>query len=231
MNQPNNPRGTRHNLRLIGESSSNGGFFDEVRVTGEVEFNGDVDCRSFKCTGNSAVDGSLRADILKITGNLGVEGDLNVANVHLTGELTVKGQITGGKVELFGGCEANGEIQAEQLLIKGAVQAEGMLNAEQVEIRMLGSSKTREIVGTRIEVKPYEAGKWMPWLWHGEKKELEATVIEGDVIRLRNVTADVVRGGEIVIGPGCRIRLVEYSKDFRQDERSEVEQSVKRNGE
>ncbi|GIP56080.1 polymer-forming cytoskeletal protein [Paenibacillus vini] len=228
MNQQNNPNMTRHNLRLVGESSSNGGFFDEVRVTGDAEFNGDVDCQSFKCTGNSAVDGSLSADLLKITGNLGVEGNLNVGNMHLTGELKVNGHITGGKVQLFGECAANGEIRAEQFLIKGVVQAEGMLNAEQVEIRMLGSSRTREIVGTHIEVKPYEPGKWMPWLWHGSKKELEASIIEGDVIRLRNVTADVVRGGDVEIGPGCRIRLVEYSEALRQDEQSEVGQSVKR---
>ncbi|MNR67595.1 hypothetical protein D3C85_1916860 [compost metagenome] len=35
-------------------------------------------------------------------------------------------------------------------------------------------------------------------------------VIEGDDIYLENTRAKVVRGNQVVIGPGCEIDLVEY---------------------
>lgn len=221
------PEPERHDLRLIGDGLTNGGAFGKVRLTGDTEFNGSVDCRSFKCTGNVAVDGSLKADDLKMTGNMKVAGGLNVKQMNLTGELQVKENVAGEEIHIYGECKVDGGIQVERFLVKGAVRTEGMLNAERVELRMLGKSKIGEIAGSHIEIEPHKPGKWVPWLMRSGTPELEAGVIEGDVIRLNNVTADVVRGGEVFIGPGCRIRLVEYSKDYRQDDRSEVAESVK----
>ncbi|MEF2968122.1 hypothetical protein V3851_20025 [Paenibacillus sp. M1] len=216
-----------HDLRLVGESSSNGGIFQKVHVTGDAEIHGSLDCRTFKCTGNTKVDGSLRSDSIRTTGNLEIEGELHVAKMRLTGEIRAKGSVSCEELHVFGNTIANRGIQAEQLRLKGGIQTEGMLNAERLELRMIGRSKTGEIAGTSIDIAPHMAQKWTPWIRLGETPELEASVIEGDVIRLENTQADIVRGGDVTIGPGCRIRLVEYSIACHRDKQAEVGQSVK----
>lgn len=208
----NHPESERHDLRLIGDGLTNGGTFGKVRLTGDTEFNGSVDCRSFKCTGNVTVDGSLNADELKTTGHMKVAGGLNVNRMNLTGELQVEESLAGEEIHIYGDCAVDGGIQAERFLVKGAVRTAGMLNAERIDLRMIGMSKIGEIAGSHIEIEPHKPGKWVPWLMRSGSPELEAGIIEGNVVRLENVTADIVRGGEVLIGRGCRIRLVEYSK-------------------
>ncbi|WP_410770694.1 hypothetical protein [Fontibacillus sp. BL9] len=217
----------RNDLRLVGDSMSNGGFYGKVSLTGDAEFNGNVDCLSLKSTGNIKVDGSLRSGTLKTTGDLKIEGGLTVTEMSATGEVWVKESISGENMKIFGTCTVMSGIQTERFKLKGVVQSEGMLNSETVEMVLFGKSYAAEIVGTRIEVQPFGAQKWVPWLRMRGTPELEAQVIEGDVVSLENTKADTVRGGEVRIGPGCRIRLVEYSKSFHQDRQSEVAESVR----
>ncbi|WP_181873160.1 hypothetical protein [Fontibacillus phaseoli] len=173
------------------------------------------------------MDGSLRSGILKATGDLKIEGGLTVTKMSLTGEIQVKESISGEDMKIFGTCTVKNGIQTDQFKLKGAVQSEGMLNAEVVEMVLIGKSNAAEIVGTRIDIHPFGVQKWVPWLRMGGTPELEVQVIEGDVISLENTMADTVRGGKVSIGPGCRIRLVEYSKSFHQDRRAEVVENVR----
>jgi len=214
-------------MKLVGNSTANGGAFRNVSITGDVEIGGDVDCRSFKCTGNADVDGSLQSGELKTTGNLAVNGSLASARIRVTGDLDIKGALTGEEIHIFGGCTVKAGIQGEQFHLKGSLQSEGMLNAEHVDIRLLGRSAIGEIVGGRVEVKLHASHKWVPWLPYRESPELVANVIEGDHVYLENTIAQTVRGGQVTIGPNCRIELVEYRTGFHQDSRSEVVRSVR----
>lgn len=61
---------TRSNLKIIGTTTSAGGFFRDIKVTGEGHFAGDVDCEKLSLTGNARVDGNLLMTKMKITGEM-----------------------------------------------------------------------------------------------------------------------------------------------------------------
>jgi hypothetical protein len=43
----------RNHLKVLGETTSAGGFYQNVNITGECKFNGDVDCEKLRLTGRS----------------------------------------------------------------------------------------------------------------------------------------------------------------------------------
>ncbi|GGH33197.1 hypothetical protein [Paenibacillus segetis] len=232
----------RSNLKIVGDSGSNGGFFDKVSIVGDAEINGDVDCRTFKCTGTVKIDGSLKSDQLKATGDVTTSGSLQGGEMNLTGNLNISGSLTatktrlngdvhigegisGDEIGIFGSCTVKNGCQVEYFRLKGALQTEGMINAERVEMRLVGSSHAMEIVGGDIRVEPLPAWKWISMLKPWGTPDLKAELIEGDTVYLEHTVADVVRGGNVTIGPGCRIRRVEYRDHFRYDKQSEIAES------
>ncbi|MGG6313238.1 hypothetical protein [Paenibacillus macerans] len=233
----------RSDLKIVGNGTSNGGVFNKVKIVGEGEINGNVDGQSVTCTGTLEVDGSLRAEELKatgnitvagslesgelrMTGNLDVRGGLHAAKTRISGEITIGGGIVGERISLTGSCAVNGGCQAEQFRMKGSVQTEGTINAERVELGMFGRSRAAEIVGGQIRIAPHPTWKWVSLFKTWGTPELRADVIEGDVVRLENTVCDIVRGGDVAIGPGCRIRLVEYKNHYHQDPYAEVSEAL-----
>ncbi|WP_270406251.1 hypothetical protein [Paenibacillus timonensis] len=226
-------------LKIVGNGTSNGGSYNKVKIVGEGEINGDVDCRTLTCTGTLEVDGGLRTGIMKATGTIAVTGSLSGQELNLTGNLSVRGGLQAGKarlngeiridggifgedIGLYGRCEWSGECQTERLRVKGSVQTQSTINAERVELAMFGRSQAGEIVGGQIRIAPHPTWKWVSLFNSWGTPGLQANLIEGDVIRLENTVADVVRGGDVSIGPGCRIRFVEYTKHYHQDPHAEV---------
>ncbi len=45
---------------------------------------------------------------------------------------------------------------------------------------------------------------------------LQTSIVEGDDIYLEHTIAEVVRGNNVTIGPGCEISVVEYHTSFNQ---------------
>ncbi|MCM3701105.1 hypothetical protein [Paenibacillus macerans] len=237
----------RSDLKLVGNGESNGGSFNKVSIMGEGEIHGDVDCLTLKCTGSLELEGSLRAETakatgnvtvkgamegrdLRITGNLDIGGELRVVKSRLNGDIRIGEGISGDNIQITGKCTVRSGCQAEHFRVKGAVQTEGTINADQVELWLLGPARAAEIVGGRISVAPQISWGLMPWMKSWGTPELQANVIEGDVIRLENTVCGVVRGGDVTIGPGCRIGLVEYTKQYHQDSHSEVKECLKGGG-
>ena len=56
---------------------------------------------------------------------------------------------------------------------------------------------------------------------------LKAELIEGEEIDLQATRAELVRGRNVVIGPGCEIERVEYSGSLMVDPSAKVEQQAK----
>ena len=55
-----------------------------------------------------------------------------------------------------------------------------------------------------------------------KRKFLTTNLIEGDKITLENTKCKIVRGHDIVIGPGCEIDKVEYTGKLTIDKDSTV---------
>ncbi|GIO33332.1 MULTISPECIES: cytoplasmic protein [Paenibacillus] len=239
-----NPNGTRGDLKITGNAQSGGGFFRNVKITGDAVINNDTECEMFKCLGGSEVKGSLRAGsvscngTLKVAGSvsggsvrtqgdLRIGGDLAVQSVSISGELTVGGRVSAEKAKITGELRASSDCQMEELSVRGMVDVNGMLNAEQADFKLHGHSRLRELVGSQITVKRGSGMSLLGSLFMGSDGVLTAETIEGDTVMLENTKAAVVRGRSVTIGAGCRIGLVEYKDDLKKDNEAVVSQSVK----
>lgn len=218
---------SRPALKLLGSSSSNGGVFGQVKVTGECEFRGDLDCSKLACTGEVDVRGGLKAAAVKLTGTCGVEADLASGEIGGTGELKVKGNLRSEKVKLYGQLAVDGDAELGEAVLRGAVVCGGLLSAERLELGLYGPSSVGELGGGKLRVRRSRIGALKNLVTPSGAASLKARSIEGDQVELQYTEADVVRGGDVVIGPGCTIGRVEYRRELRVDSRAKVGQRVR----
>lgn len=214
-------------LKMVGTSSSNGGVFGQVKVTGECEFRGDVDCSKLACTGNVEIRGGLTAAAVKLTGTCGVESNLASGEIGGTGELKVKGNLRGEKVKLYGQLAVDGDAELGEAALRGAIVCGGLLSAERLELGLYGPSSVGELGGGKLRVRRSRMSALKNWVSPAGAASLKAGTIEGDQVELQYTEADVVRGGDVVIGPGCTIGRVEYRRELRVDSRAKVGQRVR----
>jgi cytoskeletal protein CcmA (bactofilin family) len=214
------------NLNVTGNTTSGGGSFLNIKVTGECHFNGAVECRRMNLTGNVRVDGDLRMEKLKATGELVVAGILEGQSLRGTGEV----KATSARMEQLdfsGNLVVGGDCEAERLQISGAAEVEGLLSADRLEINLFGPCSAREVGGGTIVIKRSKAGKLLNLIKGTQNVIFTAGLIEGDAIELHSTLADTVRGGTVIIGPDCVIQTVEYRDTLEIHKNATVKHQVK----
>ncbi|MEK5238366.1 hypothetical protein NST99_22010 [Paenibacillus sp. FSL L8-0470] len=215
----------RNNLKILGTSSSMGGCFLDVKVTGEGKFAGDVDCLSFSLTGNSGISGSLRTEKLKLTGEIEVKERLTAGALHGQGEIKC-GSLSAERFKLSGDLEVSGDCEAEKLQMTGALRVGRLLNADILELVLFGPSRSSDVGGGSITIKRSKAGALLKQV-QSKGILFTARVIEGDQVDIQNTRAEVVRGGNVIIGADCEIGIVEYRSKLEIHKSATVKQQVK----
>ncbi|MBM7565251.1 hypothetical protein [Paenibacillus sacheonensis] len=219
----------KRNISITGNGSSNGGSFHNVRVVGEAHIFGPLESDSFRSMGNFDVSGSLKAVHYRQVGEAAVRGDLMGSEISILGQLHITGSIRGRSVKLRGQLDVQGgECEALRFDARGGFHIHGLLHAGEVDIRTWGPCRAKEISGGRIVVRQ---SKWggLKQLFSGQgAMSLSAELIEGDYVYLENTTADIVRGANVTIGPGCRIGLVEYTKQLRRIGNAHIYEEARR---
>lgn len=215
-------------LKINGEGTVDGNLkaTNTVSILGEGRLGGNVDCIDFKVNGECEVDGNLKAEgNVTIRGETEVRGNLKAQKVKVQGELEVASDLFADEAKITGNINATGDCNAEIFTVEGGLTIDGLLNSDILKINLYWPCRVREIGGSEIIVK--KSGKLsflglknrvMP----GGQNELTADIIEGDNIYLENTKAKIVRGNNVTIGSGCKIELVEYKENFKQDEGSEI---------
>ncbi|GER68319.1 hypothetical protein BpJC7_22930 [Weizmannia acidilactici] len=222
----------RNHLTINGSGSYGGGAYGNVKVNGEAEIADPLDCRHFSIRGESKVhgdtkaesvsvfgeavmNGALRTDKASIFGTCQIGGDAEIRSSIVRGLLEVGGKYSGDKAEIKGLLAVKEDVEAETFISKGQFQIGGLLNAEEINITLrYKPSRAGEIGGKKITVRT-QNGITDMLRFHKKHVLLQAAAIEGDDIYLENTEADTVRGENIEIGPGCRIRYVEYRKKLK----------------
>ncbi|WP_026963027.1 hypothetical protein [Alicyclobacillus herbarius] len=235
-------------VRITGEGTLGQGTYRDVRVLGSGVVQGDCRCRGFKVHGETEVFGRLDAAALRVYGTLSARRDIEVKELHVFGTLTADGAVRGGEARVFGTLDVHGpaavdtmnifgmltvdgDCQAEWFRCRGGVQIEGLLNAGHIRFDLGGQGmpcSVREIGAEHVEVRRRRDVLAALQRMFGNRGSghLTATVIEGDVVRLEDTEADVVRGNRIELGPGCRVRRVEYRSGYQQADDAQVEEVV-----
>lgn len=193
-------------LKIVGDGTYPGGNYEKVAITGNGVVSGNVTAGEARFTGSCAVQGNASFRYFKITGQGDVEGDLISEEVKVTGELNVK-SIRTELLKIKGFLNSSGNIEVEEMNVKGGFDIMGSLNVGQLAVNLqIAPSSVKEIGGEEIMIKSKSL--------LNRKYRLQAELIEGDRIYLEYTTANVVRGNDIELGPGCQIGLVEYRENF-----------------
>ncbi|NBD24374.1 hypothetical protein [Paenibacillus glycinis] len=217
----------KRNIRITGSGSTHGGSFHHVRIMGEAQIFGPLESDSMRSMGTIDVTGALKIGHYRQIGEAVVHGDLTGNQVDILGQLNISGSLRARTIRVRGQLDAHGECEAERFDSSGGFHIHGLLHAAEVDIRTWGPCRAKEIGGRRIRVRQ---SKWggLKQLFSGPGDvTLTAELIEGEHVYLENTTADVVRGAHVTIGAGCRIGLVEYSKQLRRAGDAQIRAEVR----
>ncbi|WP_025691459.1 hypothetical protein [Paenibacillus zanthoxyli] len=217
----------RGNLKIMGTSSSAGGSFQNVGITGECRFTGNVDCEEFGLTGNSEIDGSLKAEEIKLTGECGVRGRIDAMSVKGRGELTADAGIRAERFAFEGHVSVREDCEAGEFRLTGVVEIGGLLSGDQLDIGLIGKSRAGDVGGGKIRIKRSKGFLLMKMVKPSQEACFEGRTIEGDFVELEHVAAETVRGGSVIIGPGCEIKTVEYRESLEIHHNAKVQRQVK----
>ncbi|KRE75845.1 polymer-forming cytoskeletal protein [Paenibacillus sp. Soil750] len=219
----------KRKLMISGIGSSNGGSFRTVKIDGMGRLEGDVICSDFTLNGRAEVNGSITSETAELHGTLTIQGSLKARRTRIHGKVKIEGNYAGESLEINGSSIITGNCEAEKFNANGKLQV-GTLNADTVLVTLHGHSKISEIGGERIQIRKQRGiglASWLKILPLGIGNHLTVQTVEGDHIYLEYTTADVVRGADITIGPGCEIGLIEYTAKLEQDKQSKVKRSEK----
>lgn len=222
---------TRPNTKIAGAGDISGGVYGDVTIAGAGTVRGDIDVTALKVAGSGDMQGKVTAKTVSVSGTATFNGDvqtnelivsgttelrggLGVQLLKVNGSCTITGSVNAQRIEVRGTTKIGGDVQAEVFDAQGVFSVGGLLNAGTVKVRLYGGCDARDIGGERIDVALGKPWAFLPFF--GERN-LTADTIEGDVVILENTRAKVVRGGDVRIGNGCEIDLVEYTGTYVGD--------------
>jgi cytoskeletal protein CcmA (bactofilin family) len=190
-------------------------------ISGSGKVTGDLNCVTGSISGSGSVLGSIHANKFNISGSGKIGGNFKGEEFTMAGAGKVEGRINATNVKLLGAINVGHGIEGEFINIKGAIKTLGMVNGDEVNIELNGCCEIEEIGATKVRVlKEYSTmnilGRLICKLFSKNYGYLTIRTIEADEIYLENTIADVVRGGKITIGEGCKIKRIEYSDSLEK---------------
>ncbi len=230
-------------IKISGSGSAGGGDFEQIKISGSGKITSDASCQLFKASGSTAIEGLLKAEEvsisgstkfrkdlsagqLKASGSVKAEANVSAKRLKASGSFNVEGELSGENLEFSGSLRVGQDCNAEQFHVNGLCQIGGLLNADEIEISLGGRSEVKAIGAGRVNVTMGRYGGLINDLigiFSEQSGKLICEAIEGDEIFLENTICEVVRGGNITIGRGCIIKLVEYSGSLKVLEDAQVE--------
>ncbi len=241
----------KHSASISGAGTIGGGTYDrvsisgagkitsditteELRISGAGKVQGRTEAEKIVASGSAVFAGDVIAEEMRVSGSARVDGRIEVKELKCSGTFKAAQSISSEYIKVSGDLRVGGDVEAEIFKTSGGFKIEGLLSADRIEIHLGGRCQAREIGGERIEVA---RGGWkekgilldglIKLFTGGGTAGLQTTQIEGDEITLDDTTAEVVRGKKIEIGPGCHIRLVEYSESLKIHPEAVVEKQTK----
>lgn len=236
------------NLKISGAGSSKGGRFNEVRISGAGDVNGDIECNLFKSSGASDVRGNLKSKLVEVSGASDIKGNVNAEQIYISGTSGIHGDVVTKKIKVSGASDIRGDLHAEEVEVSGAIDIQkdceaeyfkatggfkigGLLNADNIEIGIGGKCNVKEMGGERINVKLSSSmGLGILRAIKGVfnvQEYLITELIEGDEIYIESTVAKVVRGNNVTIGPDCDIDLVEYKGEIKLQNGARIKEQKK----
>ncbi len=200
---------------------------EEISCSGAVKMDGSLTCnKAMRISGSGKCTADTEVETMSVSGSFKTEGALKAKEIKVSGSLSVEKSIQCEQLKVSGKLHVNEGVEAEMVCLSGSTEITGLLNAEEIEIDNSGVSRIGDIGCTTIRVRLHEEKT----SWFGifsnrrNRPSLEVGTIEGDQVELIKTRAKVVRGRDVVIGPGCIIDRVEYTNSCQAEEGTVKEQ-------
>ena len=222
-------------FRISGAGKVDGGITaGEFNISGAGKVTKDIKCVIGSISGVGKIEGSVYGGNFSISGSSMIAGNFNGDEFTISGAGKVGGRIKSTKVRILGSSYVGEGVEGEVIDIKGELKTSGMVNGDQINIDIGGRIEIDEIGATKVTIlnkNQYVGGilRFFIKLFRSNKhNSLVSKIIEADEIYLENTIVDVVRGGKIVIGEGCKIKKVEYSDTLEvNSENSVIDEAIK----
>ncbi len=211
-------------INIMGDGSVSGGEYGKVRIFGDADFTDGVEAQSITIFGRARVQAVTSGEI-NVAGSDRFNGNVQAGKIKVNGKADFYQRVKTDEIVVNGSLTAKQGVESEKFVSRGAFTL-NHLNANDVEIYLAGRSQVQEIGGENVRV--YTEAPFMFWhnLFGRPFQRLDAGIIEADRIYLEQTVAETVRGNNICIGPGCKIKLVEYKDAVSIDKDALVDKSV-----
>ncbi|GFP77782.1 polymer-forming cytoskeletal protein [Clostridium fungisolvens] len=124
----------RSDLRISGSGKFGGGKFNSVKISGDGEIRGNLDCVDFKCSGSSSVEGDVLCQEFKISGDTSIRGNVKSSVFSISGASSINGNITSDEMKISGDSKIGGDVSVGQLKISGDSKVGGNLKGDGIKI-------------------------------------------------------------------------------------------------
>lgn len=231
---------SNQNITTAGDLDVVEGVYGKISSAGDLRILGKIKAEKIKSAGDLTANEEVEVENMTIFGDglfkklvkgskVSTFGDLESLSTVDVKELSVFGGVKGKifnteKFTVNGDIDAADEINSDFLEINGTVKAVGSMNIGTGHFNLMGNSKVNEIFCQDLKVNAGNSSYTgiLSGLISRSNGKLFAELIEGDEIFLENTICDVVRGKNIQIGKGSKIRRVEYQNTLKIYENGEV---------
>lgn len=234
-----------NNIDISGSGKVTGGDYNNINISGRGKVIGDVKANNINVSGMAkalgdmefremVISGSFKAlGNLNATENIGVSGRFKGEKNIVTNRLNIAGyficlnEINFDLLEFGGYIKCINNCEGRKICGEGKLRIDGLLSADDIDIRLIGQSSINEIGGENIKIKSGKDNNFKLWIFnYKQKNQLTCNLIEGDNIEIENTRAKVVRGKNVIVGKNCTIERIEYSGEFKIDEKSLVKEKI-----
>lgn len=124
----------RVNLKLSGAGIASGGFYNEVKLSGGCQINGDIDCNFMKTSGACSVKGNITSKQLLTSGSFSSTGNIDTEIFKSSGASKLSGNLKGDEVTISGGGSTSGDIKVSKLNISGGFTSGGKIIGGEINL-------------------------------------------------------------------------------------------------
>ena len=117
INEELNKKG---DLNISGSSSSDGGEYRNVKISGSAKINGDIRCVNFHSSGSGKLNGNINAESISASGSTRIQGDLSCEDLEGSGSFKVEGNIESENIKVSGSFTVKGKTLAEKIKTSGS---------------------------------------------------------------------------------------------------------------
>lgn len=181
----------------------------ELRVNGAGTCKGAVQADSIVVNGAGTFDGTLQTSELVVNGTADIHAGVGVGRLKCAGTCAIDGGMAAHDLDLRGDLRVGGGVDAKSLRGEGRFNVNGAVTIGDIEFRLHGRNAAASITCDRMILRvPEGIGALFSAF---ADRRLTAETIVGAELELIDTTARVVRGGNVTLGAGCDIELVEYT--------------------